>query len=262
MNIIVTSGLNPRAIVGGNHPPAPIDEVPPTPFEMSEVEIGDLYAEAKNFLDGEPIASQEMADAVSKLIEDLRKAGKQADERRVAENKPFDDGKAEVQARYAPLISDTKTVKGKVPLGIEIAKKALAPWLQKLEDEKRAAAEAARKVSVEAERKAQEALAAARAADTLAGREVAEVLLQEAKQADATATKAENSKAHATGGTRAIGLRSVWRAEMVDASAFAKYVWLDHRPELTEFLETLASKLVLGGKRSLPGVNVIEDRVL
>ena len=263
MNVIVTSGLNPRAIVGGNHPPAPIDEVPPTPFEMSEVEIGDLYAEAKNFLDGEPIASQALADAVSKLIDDLRKAAKLADERRVEENRPFDDGKAEVQARYNALIEDNKKAGrfGKAILAMNLAKQALAPWLQKLEDEKRAAAEAARKIADEKLRAAQEALRASQVAD-LEKREAAEALIREAEKADAAATKAENDKAHAKGGAKAMGLRSVWRAEMVDASAFAKYVWVDHRPELTEFLETLASKLVLGGKRSLPGVNVIEDRVL
>ena len=41
MNVQVTSGL-----IGHNNPPV---EIEPTPFEMSEVEIGDLYAEAKAF---------------------------------------------------------------------------------------------------------------------------------------------------------------------------------------------------------------------
>lgn len=256
MNVIVTSGLPPKT---HNNPP---EEVAPTPFEMSEVEIGDLYAEVKNFLDGEPIASQEVADAVSKLIEDLRKAGNLADERRKLENEPFDAGKAEVQARYAPLIADTKTVKGKVTLGIEIAKKALAPWLQKLEDEKRAAAEAARKIAEEAERKAQEALAASRAVENLAQREEAEALLQAAKQADAAATKAENSKAHATGGARAMGLRSVWRAEMVDGRAAAGHYWQTRRQDVDDFFQGLADADVRAGKREIPGFIVAETRVL
>lgn len=260
MNVIVTSGLNnPRAIVGNNNPPV---EIEPTPFEMSEVEIGDLYAEAKNFLDGEPISTQAMADAVSKLIDDLHKAGKLADERRVAENKPFDDGKAEVQARYAPLIAETKAITGKVPRGIEIAKKALEPWLKKLEDEKRAAADAARKIAEEAEAKAQEALAAARAAGNLDGRDVAETLLLEAKQADAAATKAENSKAHATGGTRAMGLRSVWRAEMTDGRAAAGHYWTTRRAEVDAFFQGLADADVRAGKREIPGFLVLETRVL
>jgi hypothetical protein len=187
MNIVVSSGL-----IGHNRPP--VDE--PTPFEMSEVEIGDLYAEAKNWLDGEPVSTQAQADGISKLIDDLRRAVKLANERRVFEKQPFDDGAAEVQARYNPLVEDGKTRKGKAILAIEIAKKALAPWLQRLEDEKLAAAAAARKIADEKLRAAQEALRASQA-DDLAKREAAEVLIRDAEKAEAVATRAENDKAHA-----------------------------------------------------------------
>lgn len=255
MNIVVTSGLPPKT---HNNPP---EEVEPTPFEMSEVEIGDLYAEAKNFLDGDPITSQAMADAVSKLIDDLRKAANLADERRKKENEPFDEGKAEVQARYAPLIADTKTTKGKAVLAIDIAKKALAPWLQKLEDEKRAAAEAARKVAEEAARKAQEALRTSRV-DDLAEREKAEALLRQAEVASAAATHAENDKAHAKGGTRAMGLRSVWRAEMTDGREAAAHYWRTRRADVDAFFQGLADADVRAGKRTIPGFSITEQRVL
>lgn len=258
MNIIVTSGLNPRAVAGNNNPPV---EIEPTPFEMSEVEIGDLYAEAKNWLDGEPVTTQAQADGLSKLIEDLRKAGKLADERRVEENKPFDDGKAEVQARYAPLIADTKSVKGKVPLAVDMAKKALAPWLQKLEDEKQAAAKKAREEADAKMKAAQDALRASQVAD-LEKREAAEALIRDAEKADAAATKAENSKAHATGGTRAIGLRSVWRAEMTDARAAAAHYWVTRREDVDAFFQGMADADVRAGKREIPGFMIAETRVL
>lgn len=253
MNIQVTSGL-----IGHNNPPV---EVLPTPFEMSEVVIGDLYAEAKNWLDGEPVSSQEQADGLSKLIDELRKATKQADERRIEENRPFDEGKAEVQARYAPLIADTKAMKGKAVLAIDMAKKALAPWLQRLEDEKRAAAAAARE---EADRKTREAHEALRASqvDDLAKREAAEALIREAQKAEAVATKAESSKAHATGGTRAIGLRSVWRAEMFDGRGAAAHYWTTRRADVEAFIQGLADAEVRAGKRDIPGFNIVEDRVL
>lgn len=253
MNVVVSSGL-----IGHNNPPV---EIEPTPFEMSEVEIGDLYAEAKNWLDGEPVSSQAQADGLSKLIDDLRKAAKLADERRIEENRPFDEGKAAVQARYAPLIADTKSVKGKAVLAIDMAKKALAPWLQKLEDEKRAAAEAARKEAEEKARVAQEALRASNVAD-LEKREAAEALVREAQKAEAAATKAENSKAHATGGTRAIGLRSVWRAEMVDGREAARHYWLTRREEVDAFFQGLADADVRAGKREIPGFLIQETRVL
>jgi hypothetical protein len=253
MNVIVTSGL-----MGHNNPPV---EIEPTPFEMSEVEIGDLYAEAKNWLDGEPVTSQAQADGLSKLIDDLRKSAKLADERRVAENKPFDDGKAEVQARYAPLIADTKSVKGKAVLAIDMAKQALAPWLQKLEAEKQAAAAKARAEADEKLRIAQDALRASQVAD-LDKREAAEALIREAEKAEATATKAEGAKAHATGGSRAMGLRSVWRAEMTDGRAAAAHYWTTRRRDVDAFFQGLADADVRAGKREIPGFNIIEDRVL
>jgi hypothetical protein len=252
MNIVVSSGL-----IGHNRPP--VDE--PTPFEMSEVEIGDLYAEAKNWLDGEPVSTQAQADGISKLIDDLRRAVKLANERRVFEKQPFDDGAAEVQARYNPLVEDGKTRKGKAILAIEIAKKALAPWLQRLEDEKLAAAAAARKIADEKLRAAQEALRASQA-DDLAKREAAEVLIRDAEKAEAVATRAENDKAHAKGGTRAMGLRSVWRAEMTDGRAAAGHYWTTRRAEVDAFFQGLADADVRAGKREIPGFLIQETRVL
>lgn len=253
MNIQVSSGL-----IGHNNPPI---EIEPTPFEMSEVEIGDLYAEAKNWLDGEPVASQAHADALSKLIDDLRKASGLADERRKTENEPFDAGKAEVQARYAPLIADTKSIKGKAVLAIDMAKKALAPWLQKLDAEKQAAAAKARAEADEKMRLAQEALRASQVAD-LEKREAAEALLREAAKSDAAATKAENSKAHATGGSRAMGLRSVWRAKMTDGRAAAGHYWTTRRAEVDAFFQGMADADVRAGKREIPGFLVLETRVV
>lgn len=258
MNVIVTSGLPPKT---HNNPPVAVEEVEPTPFEMSEVEIGDLYAEAKNWLDGEPVTSQEMADAISRLIDDLRKAHKLAEERRVEEKRPFDEGAAEVQARYAPLVADTKSVKGKTILAIEIAKKALAPWLQKLEEEKRAVAEAARKIADEKLRAAQEALRASNA-DDLAKREAAEDMIRDAEKAEAAATRAESDKAHAKGGTKAMGLRSVWRAEMTDPRAAAAHYWTTRRADVDAFFQGLADADVRAGKRDIPGFLIAETRVL
>lgn len=255
MNIVVTSGL-----IGHNNPPV---EIEPTPFEMSEVEIGDLYAEAKNWLDGEPVSSQAQADGLSKLIDDLRKAAKLADERRVDENRPFDEGKAEVQARYNVLIEDNKRAGrfGKAILAIDMAKKALAPWLQRLEDEKRATAAKARE---EADRKAREAQEALRASqvDDLAQREAAEAMIRDAQRAEAAATFAENDKAHAKGGTRAMGLRSVWRAEMTDGRAAAGHYWTTRREEVDAFFQGLADADVRAGKRAIPGFLILETRVL
>src|SRR5690349_4076026 len=106
----VLADINPRAVIGGNNPP-------PSPFEIAQKAVEDIYGEASMWLDGATVDSQELADGIGNLASELRKARKLADETRKIENKPFDDGKAEVQARYKPLLD-------KADLAIEACKKA------------------------------------------------------------------------------------------------------------------------------------------
>lgn len=249
--------MNPRAVPGNNLPP----------FEQSRQEIEDLFDEAKHWLDGEPITTQGQADAVGLLVQKIRAAIKTADERRAVENKPFDDGKAEVQARYNPLIADTKTTKGKGHMALEVCKQALALWLEKVDAEKRAEAE---RLRAEAERKAQEAaeaLAASRSntAD-LESREGAERALDQAAKAERFAKKAEKSTAQASGGAgRAIGLRTVYRAEIVDIYSAAWHFIATCRDEMLPAIQRLADDAVRSaGKNaeslSIPGVVIHAEK--
>lgn len=245
------------ATIGHNNPPEA------TPFDLSKAAIEGLVMEAGNWLDGSGVQSETDEEAVSKLIDDLRKEIQTADKRRVAENRPFDDGKAEVQARYAPLIADTKSVKGSAVLAIETAKAALAPWLRKKDDAQRAIAAEVRRKADEEAAAAVEAIRAARQGEPdLEARIAAEALLEQAKQTEADARRAESAKAHAKGGTRAIGLRTVWKSEVTDANALAKWVWSNRNPELLTFLADLARREVHGGMRAIPGVAITEEKVL
>ena len=248
-----TLAAGDRLAIGGNNPPED------TPFGQSEQEINDLYGEAKLWLDGEGVKSQADADGVSKLIDLLRTAIKTADERRRIESEPYDKAKLEIQARYGPLIADNKSQKGKAVLALEVCKQALTPWLERLDAEKRAVADAAR---IEAERKAAEATAAMRAArfDDLESRERAEALLKEAERAETEANKAAKDKAHAHGGSRAIGLRTRHRAEITDHVEFARYCWANHRDEMLAFLQTMAQRMADNKQRNLPGVTVHTER--
>ena len=234
------------APIGHNQPPEP------TPFEAMQTHILDLMETAQGFLDGEPIANQETADLVGRLVDEARTAGKDADKKRAAEKKPHDDAAKAVQAKWKPLID-------KCDLVAATAKKALAPWLQKLADEQRAAAEAARKAAEEAR---QAALAAERAAraDDLAAAEAVEQARKEAEQAEKLASRAEKAKAHATGGTRAIGLRSYWTAELVDPVAALKHYKAAQPDLLKAWLLEQAQKDANAGKRAIPGFVIHEDR--
>ena len=80
-----------------------------TPFDLIAEDADGLLTEARNWADGQPVASQAQADDVSRLIEALRLNAKAADDARKEENRPHDEAKAAVQAKYAPLWADPKT---------------------------------------------------------------------------------------------------------------------------------------------------------
>lgn len=225
-----------------------------SPFELCKEAIEDLYEEAKQWLDGEPVTTQQQADALNTLQTRIRDAAKEAEKYRKAEAKPFDDGKAEVQARYKPVIARADDADSAV-------KAALKPYLIWLDRQQQEAARLARE---EAARKQSEAMEAIRQRDAanLSEREEAERLVKEAKAADEAARKAENAKAHAKGEGRATGLRTVYRAEMADAKEAAAWVWVERRDELMTFVQDLADKAVRSGARQIRGFNVIEKKVL
>jgi hypothetical protein len=240
----------------------PIHLTNATPFDLIADHLEDLIAEARNFADGEPVSNQGQADAVSALIEDLRLAAKDADAERVRENKPHDDAKAAVQAKYAPLIADPKNKNpGKVWKAIDALKACLQPYLAKLDAEKREAERVAREAADKAARDAADAMRAA-AADDLQAREEAEALIADAEAAQKAAKAAAGDKAHATGGSRAMGLRSVWKAELKDAQIAAGFFWKRDPSVFNAFLQKLADEDVRAGKRSIPGFDVTEARVL
>lgn len=216
-----------------------------SPFDEAKLTVDDLFEEAEHWLNGDGIASEKDAKAVEKLLDLARAAKKAADEARKIENEPFDKGKAEVQARYNPVLKRAETI-------AEACKAVLQPWRDKIAAEKAAKAEAARKEAEELARKAQEAIRAS--AGNVIEREKAEEQLTIAKEAEGFAKR--ETKRASTG----LGLRTTYRAEIIDGTAAARHYWLTRREEFEVFLLDLASKDVRAGKREIPGFNVIEER--
>jgi hypothetical protein len=235
--------------MGHNNPPAP------TPYEAFRDHIADLAFEARNYLDGAPIETEEQAAAVSRILDDARKARRDADAQRKLEAKPFDEGKAAVQALWTPL-TDEKN--GQCALVIATAKQALAPWLVKIEEEQRREAEVAR---LEAERLAQVAAEAhAQAAGNLSATEDAERILKAAGAAERHAKQAEKARPLAKGGERAIGLVDVFTPVLIDSCAALKH-YREHQPAaLKEWLLHQAVADVRAGKRSIPGFEITSER--
>ena len=237
-----------RLGIGGNSPPEP------TPFEKASEAIEALYGEATQWLDGEAVDRPELAEGLAKLQRSLQAARKSADEARKIEAEPFDTGKAEVQTRYRPLLD-------KADRAIDACKKALAGWLAKLDQEKRKTAQEARRAADEKIRAAREAMRAS-TPHNLAEREAAEVLLEEAKQAEAEASRAAKDTAKVNGGIgRAVYMRTVYKPVLVDVAEAARHYWHVNQPAISDLLVSLAEKDVRAGKRSIPGFEVRTEKI-
>lgn len=243
-----------EAGIGHNLPPEP------TPFERVEKRIGDLYGEAALWLDGAMVETQAHADGIGNLLNLIREAEREADEARKAENKAFDDGKAAVQKKYAPLIANTKTEKGKTVLAAEACKKALAPYLAKLEAEK---AEAARIAYEEAQAKrlaANEAMRASNAAN-LEQRAAAEVLVKEAARAEFVAKATGKDTATVGSIGRAISLRTTYAPVMTSLTEATRHYYVSVPDEFRAFVQQLAERDVRAGRREIPGFTITETKV-
>jgi hypothetical protein len=237
-----------RFTLGGNLPPL-------TPWELSLNEASDLFIEASNWCDGAKIETQDQADALSGLRAQIKAAMKLADGRRVDEAKPHDEAKKEIQARFNTLIGDTKTTgKGKLVLADEACQTALTPWLKKIDDEKRAAAEKLRQEQLAKQAEAEAAFRKAREANDLEAKAAAEQLAIEAAQAEKLANRADKATTVKT------GLRIVVTAEVTDMSAFAKWAWIHDKAALEEHFRLRASDLAKSGWRNIAGVDVIESK--
>lgn len=246
---------NPRAVIGDNAGPM-------TPFEIAQKAVEDIYFETVQWLDGKPIDSQELADGVANLLADIRKADKLAKAARKEEEDPHDNAVKEIRARYAPLIADTKAVRGKTVIASEACEAALQPWLL---EKDRQIKEAARLAREAADRQRAEAEAALRASDAanIAEREAAERLLHDARKAETAANVAGRQTATAGGALgRAAHLTTKWIASIDDPVEAARACWADPtgHAEILECLVTWANRRVREGVRSIPGFDIFEKR--
>lgn len=242
--------------IGDNNPP------PPTPFEAIQQEILDLYDEAKNWCDGEPITTPGQAESIGKLRDMIRAAEKRAEELRVELVKPLDTAKKEIQDRFNPLIQKDK---GKTSMAKAACNQALAPYLKKLDDEQR---ERSLELARLAEQRQAEAAAAARVAaqtGNLEHMEKAEELIDAAKDTEKVAKLADKAKPQVAGLNKAIGMKSVFRAEMTNPGAALAHYRARNPGELKEWLREMARKDVAAGLHypadAIPGFTIIEDRV-
>jgi hypothetical protein len=249
--------------VGHNHPPP--EEAPavsPT-YESVKKQIEDLYGEARLWLDGAPIETQAQADEVARLKGMIAIAEKRANEARKLENEEADRAKAAVQKKYAPLISDTKSVTGLTVRATAALQAALTPWLVRLDNEQR---ERERVLREAADKAIADAQALAQAADItrLDDAEVVDVAVRDAKAAHHVAIVAEREKPRAGAGFtgfRAATLRDNWTATLTDGDAAMAHYWKMRRGDLEVFLTDMANKdAKASAGRPIPGFDVKNEK--
>jgi hypothetical protein len=216
-----------------------------SPFDAAKLAVDDLFDEAQVWLAGDGIASEAEAKAVETLLDMARTAKKTADEARKVENEPFDTGKAEVQARYNPVLKRADMI-------ADTCKSVLQPWRDKIAADKAAKAEAARLEAEKLKREAEEKLRAS--AGNIAERAEAEEALSLAKEAESFA-KRETKRAD-TGN----GLRTTYRAELSDLSAAVRHYWPLAKEDFAALVTDIAAREVRAGKREIPGFIIHEER--
>jgi len=233
----------------------------PDPFVAHLMSINDAYDDAKLWLDGEKVQTQEQADALGKLYTMLDEAQKAADEQRVILKRPHDQAAAAVQAQWKPLVDKADKARKGVKLAVQRWNDHLAE-IQRIEAER--VREEARKLAAEA----QAAHEAAIRANNLEALEQAEQQLGNADTLADMARRAEQAKAVTkTGGARGIGkVPTRWVGRLADeptaAQQLARHYWQTKNAEVVELYLALALKDIAVGARTIPGMIIAQEKAL
>lgn len=227
--------MNPRAVMGGNNPPDPLDAAL-APF-------GDQISESENWLDGKPVENEGQMKAVDALLKQIKEAERAVTAAREAEAKPLHDAWKAAIARYKPTQDDLERIrKGLIAL-VDGFKRKLAA--EKAEAERAARVEAERKM-----REAQAAAAAANAADIEAQREAAKAQYEAEKAARAAAAASKDTVK---------GLRTVTKYQITDHKAALHDIAANDREAITAFINEYVHKNHKA--RAIAGVSVWQEKV-
>lgn len=222
----------------------------PPPEASFSMAIDDLYEEAKNFIDGTPVETQGQADAIGKIVSELKQIRKAADSARTDEKRPHDDAAKAVQAKWKPLLD-------KADRAIDAAGKPLTAFLVRLENERRAEAQ---RLADEAAKAAQQAQEAHRNVASLDDAERADELAKEAVKLEKAARRTDKAKSNVAGVNRAIGLRTYWKATVTDFGALLRYMKEARPDDLKALLSDYAISQMNAGARQIPGVLIEQEK--
>lgn len=224
--------LNPRAVMGANFPP---------PFDPAIVqEHADVAAKfidvAGQWLDRGDLTVEEDAEKLTDFIAGARGRKKLTDAARADAKKPHDDAGKAVQAAFTPILA-------KLDAAVARVQPLLTKWLETKEAaRKKEAARLAEEARIAREEAAKLAAQAA-ARNDVSGEIDAEAAMKAAADAEKAAARMERAStkvSSATGGTKAAGLRTYWRATIANRGAAIMHY--RDAPEIAELLVTLADR--------------------
>lgn len=212
-------------MIGHNQPP---------PIEAFGLHIEGLFSLVSGSVSS-PVSNDDQEESLDALLDEVRKARKDADAQRAAEKKPHDDAGKAVQAAWKPLID-------RCDKAADAIKSALTPYREARQRAKDEAARIAREQAAEAERAAQAAL---QSSDDLEERFAAEETLKAAGKLNAQANRIDRS---------ATGLRTYYEAEVTDRRAALNH-YIARVPErFAALIQQLANEDARGTRAPVPGV--------
>lgn len=221
-----------RTDIGGNNPPADV---------AFSLHVDELFSLLSDTLSGGEVDSDEKEAAIDEIMDDFRKASKDADKERATEKKPHLDAGKAVDAKWKPITD-------KADRGVAACKEALTPYRVA---KQRAKDEAARKAREEAEERERQAREAIQQSNDLETRFAAEQEFETAKKLNAAANKIDRS---------ATGLRTHWEAEITDKTAALRF-YLNQQPdEFLALIQRLADADARGARPARPGVTYHERK--
>lgn len=228
--------------------PPPYDLARHTAFKLRV----DAFADAcGKWRDLKVIQTAEQSEKLTDFITGARGIAKQIEERRKIEKGIWDAKGAEVQKAYVGLIEV-------MTRAIDTVKPLQADWLKREQDRIDAAkAEAALVAKAKADEAARLAAEAA-ARNDVAGEVEAERLAKEAAKEAKAAVRPVSAKAgSATGGGRAMALRTVRTAEIHSFNAV--YMHFREDPEVRDLLQRLANAAIRSGVEFDPKILTVKS---
>lgn len=207
------NAVNPRAVIGGNNPPDPID--------VALAPYGDILEEVCHWLDGKAVENDAQLAATDALLKDLKAARKAVDTARDECTKPLHEiWKAEV-ARWKPTQDD-------LDRQVKCLVAAQSPYKAKLAAEKEAARLEAERLAAAKAEEARQAHLAANVADIEAQRR-ADAMLEEAARAERQARVASKDTVR--------GMRTVQVYEIESHKSALNWIARNDRDAVTAFIE-------------------------